>query len=216
MVDPLTHPFAFAHPRSGPVGQLPGPSPEILRCPGLDSPQSFHAHRGGVREFGHRQVRHSRDRHDRRLRRHVRRPLRAAHLDPHPTCQGGRRGDVRRGGGGLFGAAPAAAAPAAPAAAATTTGGGGLFGAAPAATPTAATPAAPSFSFGAAKPATTTPAAGGSGLFGAAKPATTTTSQAYSPLHTLGQDILNHLTVHIGESTFDPIVIVSQLFVINT
>ena len=82
------------------------------------------------------------------------------------------------GGGGLFGAAPAAAAPAAPAAAATTTGGGGLFGAAPAATPTAATPAAPSFSFGAAKPATTTPAAGGSGLFGAAKPATTTTEAA--------------------------------------
>ena len=81
------------------------------------------------------------------------------------------------GGGGLFGAAPAAA-PAAPAAAATTTGGGGLFGAAPAATPTAATPAAPSFSFGAAKPATTTPAAGGSGLFGAAKPATTTTEAA--------------------------------------
>ena len=81
------------------------------------------------------------------------------------------------GGGGLFGAAPAAAA-AAPAAAATTTGGGGLFGAAPAATPTAATPAAPSFSFGAAKPATTTPAAGGSGLFGAAKPATTTTEAA--------------------------------------
>ena len=81
------------------------------------------------------------------------------------------------GGGGLFGAAPAAAAPAAPAAAATT-GGGGLFGAAPAATPTAATPAAPSFSFGAAKPATTTPAAGGSGLFGAAKPATTTTEAA--------------------------------------
>ncbi|CAL6416118.1 unnamed protein product [Bathycoccus prasinos] len=82
------------------------------------------------------------------------------------------------GGGGLFGAAPAAAAPAAPAAAATTTGGGGLFGAAPAATPTAATPAAPSFSFGAAKPATTTPAAGGSGLFGAAKPATTKTEAA--------------------------------------
>ena len=82
------------------------------------------------------------------------------------------------GGGGLFGAAPAAAAPAAPAAAATTTGGGGLFGAAPAATPTAATPAAPSFSFGAAKPATTTPAAGGSGLFGAAEPATTTTEAA--------------------------------------
>ena len=82
------------------------------------------------------------------------------------------------GGGGLFGAAPAAAAPAAPAAAATTTGGGGLFGAAPAATPTAATPAAPSFSFGAAKPATTTPAAEGSGLFGAAKPATTTTEAA--------------------------------------
>ncbi|CAL6425013.1 unnamed protein product [Bathycoccus prasinos] len=82
------------------------------------------------------------------------------------------------GGGGLFGAAPAAAAAAAPAAAATTTGGGGLFGAAPAATPTAATPAAPSFSFGAAKPATTTPAAGGSGLFGAAKPATTTTEAA--------------------------------------
>ena len=82
------------------------------------------------------------------------------------------------GGGSLFGAAPAAAAPAAPAAAATTTGGGGLFGAAPAATPTAATPAAPSFSFGAAKPATTTPAAGGSGLFGAAKPATTTTEAA--------------------------------------
>ena len=82
------------------------------------------------------------------------------------------------GGGGLFGAAPAAAAPAAPAAAATTTGGGGLFGAAPTATPTAATPAAPSFSFGAAKPATTTPAAGGSGLFGAAKPATTTTEAA--------------------------------------
>ncbi|CAL6425164.1 unnamed protein product [Bathycoccus prasinos] len=82
------------------------------------------------------------------------------------------------GGAGLFGAAPAAAAPAAPAAAATTTGGGGLFGAAPAATPTAATPAAPSFSFGAAKPATTTPAAEGSGLFGAAKPATTTTEAA--------------------------------------
>ena len=82
------------------------------------------------------------------------------------------------GGGGLFGAAAAAAAAAAPAAAATTTGGGGLFGAAPAATPTAATPAAPSFSFGAAKPATTTPAAGGSGLFGAAKPATTTTEAA--------------------------------------
>ena len=83
------------------------------------------------------------------------------------------------GGGGLFGAAPPAAAPAAPAAAATTTtGGGGLFGVAPAATPTAATPAAPSFSFGAAKPATTTPAAGGSGLFGAAKPATTTTEAA--------------------------------------
>ena len=82
------------------------------------------------------------------------------------------------GGGGLFGAAPPAAAAAAPAAAATTTGGGGLFGAAPAATPTAATPAAPSFSFGAAKPATTTPAAGGSGLFGAAKPATTTTEAA--------------------------------------
>ena len=82
------------------------------------------------------------------------------------------------GGGGLLGAAPAAAAPAAPAAAATTTGGGGLFGVAPAATPTAATPAAPSFSFGAAKPATTTPAAGGSGLFGAAKPATTTTEAA--------------------------------------
>ena len=82
------------------------------------------------------------------------------------------------GGGGLFGAAAPAAAPAAPAAAATTTGGGGLFGAAPAATPTAATPAAPSFSFGAAKPATTTPAAGGSGLFGAAKPATTTTEAA--------------------------------------
>ena len=81
------------------------------------------------------------------------------------------------GGGGLFGAAPAAA-PAAPAAAAITTGRGGLFGAAPAATPTAATPAAPSFSFGAAKPATTTPAAGGSGLFGAAKPATTTTEAA--------------------------------------
>ena len=36
-----------------------------------------------------------------------------------------------------------------------------------------ATPAAPSFSFGAAKPATETPAAGGSGLFGAAKPAAT-------------------------------------------
>ena len=92
------------------------------------------------------------------------------------------------GGGGLFGAAPAAAAPAAPAAAATTTGGGGLFGAAPAATPTAATPAAPSFSFGAAKPATTTTeaaktAATGGSLFGAAAapastPAAPTTTTA--------------------------------------
>ena len=98
--------------------------------------------------------------------------------------------------GSLFGKPPAAAAttttaapaatggfsfgtakPAAAAATTTTTTsteaakpattGGGLFGAAPAATPTAATPAAPSFSFGAAKPATATPATGGSGLFGA-------------------------------------------------
>ena len=88
--------------------------------------------------------------------------------------------------GSLFGKPPAAATggfsfgtakPAAAAATTTTTTtteaakpattGGGLFGAAPAATPTAATPAAPSFSFGAAKPATATPATGGSGLFGA-------------------------------------------------
>ena len=76
-------------------------------------------------------------------------------------------------GGFSFGTAKPAAAAATTTTTTTTeaakpaTTGGGLFGAAPAATPTAATPAAPSFSFGAAKPATATPATGGSGLFGA-------------------------------------------------